>query len=392
VRGIDELIARLCPEGVLFRALGEVLDYEQPGKYLVQTTNYNRSLATPVLTAGQTFILGYTDETTGVYEASPTNPVVIFDDFTTSFKWVDFRFKAKSSAMKILAPKVDAPIDLRFLYYVMQTITYRPQDHARQWISTYSKFKVPVPPIEIQHEIVGILDTFTELDAKLEAELAARKNQFAYYRDSLLTFAESEKVRWIPMGKLGKFIRGRRFTKDDIVDVGIPCIHYGEIYTHYGAGATTVLSHIRFDLANQLRYAEPGDVVIAAVGETVEEVAKAVAWMGDEPVAIHDDTFLFRSDLNPKYVAFVMQTAAFHAQKGMYVARAKVKRLSGDGLAKIVIPAPSIEEQQRVVAILDKFDALLNDMSIGIPAELVARRKQYTFYRDKLLAFKEAAA
>jgi type I restriction enzyme S subunit len=259
-----------------------------------------------------------------------------------------------------------------------------------------AKVRIPVPPIEIQREIVRILDDVTELkselEAKLEAELEARKIQHTYCRDKLLTFNDTRGVQRVPLGELGEFIRGRRFTKDDYVDVGIPCIHYGEIYTHYRVAATTALSHIRNELASQLRFAEPGDIVIAAVGETVEDVAKAVAWMGNEPVAIHDDTFLFRSDLDPKYVAYVMQTTAFHVQKSMYVARAKVKRLSGESLGRIVIPVPSIEEQQRIVRILDKFEVLVNDLSDGLTAELNARRKEYGYYRDKLLTFREAAA
>jgi type I restriction enzyme S subunit len=132
--------------------------------------------------------------------------------------------------------------------------------------------------------------------------------------------------------------------------------------------------------------------VIATVGETVEDVGKAVAWVGCERVAIHDDTFLFRSDLDPTYVSYCMQTADFHSQKNKYVARAKVKRLSGESLAKIQIPVPSLDEQARIVSILDKFEALVNDPSIGIPAELGARRKQYEYYRDRLMTFEETVA
>jgi type I restriction enzyme S subunit len=194
------------------------------------------------------------------------------------------------------------------------------------------------------------------------------------------------------MGEVGEFIRGRRFVKDDVVDQGIPAIHYGEIYTHYGVATTSTISHVREELAGQLRYAQPGDVVIAAVGETVEDVAKAVAWLGIEPVAIHDDSFLFRSELNPKYVSYFMQSADFHGQKNKFVTRAKVKRLSGESLAKITIPISSSAEQEYVVDILDKFDALVNDPSNGLPAELNARRKQYGHYRDTLLTFEELLA
>src|SRR5438067_3980296 len=96
------------------------------------------------------------------------------------------------------------------------------------------------------------------------------------------------------LGEVGTFVRGRRFTKADMVEVGIPCIHYGEIYTEYGGSADSTISHVREDLRDQLRYAQPGDVIIASVGETVEDVGKAVAWRGEGEVAIHDDSFLFR--------------------------------------------------------------------------------------------------
>lgn len=193
------------------------------------------------------------------------------------------------------------------------------------------------------------------------------------------------------MGDIGKFIRGRRFTKDDVAVDGLPSIHYGEIYTHYGVSASSTISHVRRNMAPQLRYAQPGDIVIAAVGETVEDVGKAVAWLGTEAVAIHDDCFLFRHTMNPKFVSYFLQTEAFHSQKAKYVARAKVKRLSGESLAKIIIPVPPIEEQARIVAILDQFDALVNDLSSGLPAEIATRRKQYEHYRDRLLSFREAA-
>lgn len=193
------------------------------------------------------------------------------------------------------------------------------------------------------------------------------------------------------MNEIGKFIRGRRFTKDDYAPDGIGCIHYGDIYTQYGTATTATVSHVRSDMASNLRFAKPGDLVIAGVGETVEDVGKAVAWLGDGEVAIHDDCFAFHHSLNPKFVSYYFQTAAFHAEKNKFVARAKVKRLSAENLGKLTIPVPPTEEQERIVAILDKFDALVNDLGSGLPAEIKARRQQYEYYRDRLLDFREAA-
>lgn len=192
------------------------------------------------------------------------------------------------------------------------------------------------------------------------------------------------------LNEIGKFIRGRRFTKADYFDTGIGVIHYGEIYTYYGTSASSVISHVRPDMAARLRYAKPGDVVITDVGETVEDVGKAVAWIGDEEVAIHDHCYAFRHSMNPKFVSYCMQTTSFTAAKTKYVARTKVNTLLIDGFSKIRIPVPPIDEQERIVSILDKFDALVNDLSSGLPAEIEARRQQYEHYRDHLLNFLEA--
>ena len=148
--------------------LGDVLDYEQPTKYIVESTNYADSFKIPVLTAGKTFILGYTDEGKGVFD---NLPVIIFDDFTTAFHYVDFPFKVKSSAMKILKP-VKEKADLKFLYYKMQTISMDTDLHKRYWISKYSQVEIPLPPLATQQKIAAILDAADELRQKDKALVA----------------------------------------------------------------------------------------------------------------------------------------------------------------------------------------------------------------------------
>tara|TARA_R110002096_G_scaffold420728_1_gene625948 strand:- start:8181 stop:8801 length:621 start_codon:yes stop_codon:yes gene_type:complete len=179
--------------------LGDLTEYEQPTKYLVKTSNYSDKFHTPVLTAGKTFILGYTDETHGIYKAS-SDPVIIFDDFTTASKWVDFNFKAKSSAMKMITSN-EKKLSLRYCYHWLSTLPSGlvDGDHKRQWISKYSNKKIPIPcpedpkeSLAIQGEIVRILDTFTELAAELTVELNARKKQYEYYRDLLLNFPKPD--------------------------------------------------------------------------------------------------------------------------------------------------------------------------------------------------------
>ena len=137
-----------------------VLDYEQPGEYIVESTDYNHGFSTPVLTAGKSFILGYTDEKQGIYQRFP---VIIFDDLTTDTKYVDFPFKVKSSAMKILKPTTR--IGIKFIYYYMQTVNCDHENHKRFWISIYSHLPFPLPPLAEQQRIVAVIESlFSKLD------------------------------------------------------------------------------------------------------------------------------------------------------------------------------------------------------------------------------------
>ena len=385
---IEKLVAELCPGGVEYVELNKLLNYEQPGKYTVSSTNYDDSYSTPVLTAGKTFILGYTDEVDGIYAASKKDPVIIFDDFTTAFKWVDFNFKIKSTAIKLLT-SYNSNTSLKYIYYAMQCIKYETQDHARQWISNYSKFLIPLPPVEVQNAIVEILDKFTKLEAELEAELVARRAQYEYYRNSLfenLSGGGSE-----ILGNLGKFIRGNGLQKKDLCVSGNPAIHYGQIYTQYGIWTHDTMSYIDESNYKKLRKAQPGSIIIATTSENDEDLGKAVAWLGNKEVAVSGDSYIYKHSMNPKYVSYFFSTYIFHDQKKKYITGTKVRRISGGNLAKIKIPIPSLAEQERIVKILDKFDALVNDISSGLPAEIEARRKQYEYYRDRLLTFPRAS-
>lgn len=143
------------------RKLGEILEYEQPGPYIVDSTDYDNSYSTPVLTAGQSFILGYTNETAGIKKATPDNPVIIFDDFTTSSHYVDFSFKVKSSAMKFLTLKNDTD-DIYCINNVLENIDYIPASHERHWISIFTNFDVRVPSSREEQKSIG--DYFRSLD------------------------------------------------------------------------------------------------------------------------------------------------------------------------------------------------------------------------------------
>lgn len=397
MKNLETLIQELCPNGVEFVKLGDVLDYEQPTKYIVKCKDYQNE-GMPVLTAGQTFILGYTDETNGIFEASKENPVIIFDDFTTSFHWVDFNFKVKSSAMKMLRVLSEREVSFRFVYYAMKCIKYQTLEHSRQWISKYSQIEIPLPPIEVQTEIVRILDKFTSLEAELEAELKAeldcRKRQYEYYRDKLLSFENvgGQEVEWKKMSEVGTFIRGKRFVRTDIVEEGIPCIHYGDIYTYYGLTATKAKTYLKPEKAEKMKFASKNDVVIVGAGENNMDIGVGVAWLSDEKVAIHDACYIFKSKMNPRFVSHYLRGSNYHLQIKKYVCEGKICSISSKSIGRSLIPVPSLQEQERIATILDRFESLNTSLQSGLPAEIAARRQQYEYYRDKLLTFKRKGA
>lgn len=194
------------------------------------------------------------------------------------------------------------------------------------------------------------------------------------------------------MGEIGTFIRGNGLQKKDFTESGVGCIHYGQIYTHYGTFATKTKSFVSESFAQKLRKAKTGDIVIATTSENVEDVGKAVAWLGNEDIAISGDAYIYTHEQNPKFIAYLFQTERFLAFKKMNVSGTKVTRISGDSLAKYPIPIPPLELQEKIVAILDRFETLVNDLTNGLPAEIAAVKDQYEYYRNKLLTFKKLTA
>ncbi|EHP6264470.1 restriction endonuclease subunit S [Escherichia coli] len=246
----------------------------------------------------------------------------------------------------------------------------------------------PEKSLAIQSEIVRILDTFSALTAELTAELNMRKKQYNYYRDQLLSF-NTEDVPHLPMGQkdIGEFIRGGTFQKKDFIDAGVGCIHYGQIYTYYGTYTEKTKTYISTALAKKCKKAQKGDLIIATTSENDEDVCKAVAWLGSEDIAVSSDACIYKHNLNPKYVSYFFQTEQFQNQKRQYITGAKVRRVNADNLSKILIPVPSMEIQERIVSILDKFDTLTNSITEGLPREIELRQKQYEYYRDLLFSF-----
>jgi len=275
-------------------------------------------------------------------------------------------------------------------------------------------FKIPVPSLEIQSRIIQVLDNFdtvcNDLNIGLPKEIELRQKQYEYFRDKLLTFVaegeytESRVEEWdnsaiikllqwvfgpirVELGALGDIIRGNGLQKKDFQDVGVPCIHYGQIYTYYGIETERTKSFINSELARKLQKAKTGDLIVATTSENVEDVGKSLVWLGKEEVCIGGHSCIIRTEQNTKFLAYLFRTRFFQIQKEKRVLGTKVIELYPKNLAKIKIILPSLTEQERIVSILDNFDTLTNSLSEGLPKEIELRQKQYEYWREQLLNF-----
>ena len=245
----------------------------------------------------------------------------------------------------------------------------------------FKKLSIPFPPLPVQEEIVRILDNFTEL--------TARKKQYEYYRDKLLTFGNE--VEWKLLGDTGVLVRGSGLSKTDFTENGVPAIHYGQIYTYYKMFITETKSFVSHKTAEKLKKVDTGDVVITNTSENLTDVGKAVVYLGRNQAVTGGHATIFKpsNQILGKYFAYFTQTETFASQKRKYAKGTKVIDLSATDMSKIIIPIPPIAEQELIVAILDKFYLLTTSITKGLPAEIKLRKKQYEYYRDKLLTLKK---
>ncbi|WP_159227749.1 restriction endonuclease subunit S [Morganella morganii] len=388
---------------------GAEVEWKPLGKVLVRTRGTK-------ITAGQMKILHQDNAPLKIFAGGKTVAFVNFGDIPEKdinrepsiivksrgiieFEFCDKPFSHKNEMWSYHS--ANKYINIRYVYHYLKLheVYFQGIGSKMQMpqiaIPDTENYLIPIPcpgnaekSLAIQSEIVWVLDTFTALTAELTAELTARKKQYNYYRDQLLSFDDGE-VEYLPMGdeRVGEFIRGGTFQKKDFTDFGVGCIHYGQIYTYYGTYTNTTKTFISESLARKCRKAESGNLIIATTSENDDDVCKAVAWLGYDDIAVSSDACIYKHKLNPKYVSYFFQTECFQRQKKQYITGAKVRRVNASNLAQILIPVPSPEEQARIVAILDKFDTLTSSITGGLPREIELRQKQYEYYRDLLFSF-----
>jgi len=201
----------------------------------------------------------------------------------------------------------------------------------------------------------------------------------------------SRSVEFLPLGDIAQLVRGNGMPKSELTTEGVGAIHYGQIYTRYDVWTTSTISFVEPETAARLVKVEPGDVVITNTSENLEDVGKAVAWLGAAPIVTGGHATVIRHRQDPKYLAYWFQSESFFAQKRALATGTKVIDVSARQLAKVVVPLPPLEVQAEIVRVLDRFAALQTELQTEIQAEIEARHREYAHYRDSLLlASKEA--
>lgn len=384
---LEELIEQYCPDGVEWKPLGEATIMKRGTS---ATKGIMQEGDIPVISGGRqpAFYCNVSNRTGEVITVAGSGAGAGYVQYWNEPIFVCDAFSIQGNET----------LKTKYVYYILTNIqekiysTKKGGGVPHVHISSIDKFEIPVPPLPVQEEIVRILDAFTELQAELQAELQNRKQQYNYYRDNLLSFKGRTDVEWKKLGEIASIKTGRRFVRTDIRESGVPCFHYGDIYTYYGLTATKTKGYLDEELAKKLRFAQPNDVVVVCAGENDMDIGVGVAWLGDEPAVVHDACCILHHNQSPRYISHFLRTHNYHLQMKKYVKNGKISSLPASGLAEALMPLPSLEEQERIASILDRFDSLTNDLAAGLPAEIEKRRQQYEYYRDKLLTFKRKGA
>lgn len=388
---IEKLIAELCPKGVEFKELGKICKVLR-GKRLTKRELSNE-YQYPVFHGGL-IPLGYYDK----YNRKANQTMVINTGSVGEVVWSPVDFWSSDGTFTI---ETSNEIDDRFVYFILKCQeTYLKSQKREGGVPTIDreaveKILIPIPSLAIQQEIVRILDTFTTLEAELEAELEARRKQYEYYREELLTFGEE-----VEFQELGVIIislkTGLNPRKNFVLNTPDAKNYYVTVRELNGIGVsfykkTDMVNDDGLRLINNRSNLEEGDVLFSGTG-----TIGRTAWVKEKPNNwnIKEGVYVIKPNkqvINSKYLLYYLNSKHAKTQIENKIVGSPVCSIPMSEMKKIKIPLPCMEEQQRIVSILDKFDALVNDISVGLPAELNARRKQYEYYRGKLLTFEKYA-
>ena len=363
---LEQLIEELCPNGVEYIALENlcktnISPKKIPSNDVKDTGKY------PVIDQGANFISGFTDNEQALLGL---NKYIIFGDHTEIIKYVDFDFAQGADGIKILTAM---NCDCRYLYHAFSCKYTKKGKYTRHW-SNAKKTLIPLPPLQVQREVVRILDTFSEYTIELTEELTMRKKQYEYYRDSLLTFGDE--VEWKKIKDVFQRIKGTSITASKMKEIATDT---GEIRIF--AGGKTVINAKEKDIENANITKVPS-VLVQSRG-----IIDVLYY--EKPFTFKNEMWAYTTNekITVKYLYYILKKSIYYFRNSAS-SMGSLPQISLTVTEDYKIPLPPLEEQKRIVDILDRFDTLCNDISKGLPAEIEARQKQYEYYRDKLLTFK----
>ena len=382
---LDELIKELCPNGVEYKELKDLCIIKKGVQLnkekLLEEAEY------PVINGG---ILpsGYWND----YNVKENTITISQGGASAGYvQYIPTKFWAGAHCYYLELK--DKNINYRYIYHFIKMKQDKlTSSQVGAGIPSVEKkilenLLIPVPPLEVQDEIVRILDNFTALTAELTAELTARKKQYSWYRDYLLKF--ENKIEIVKLKDIAiEMYRGNGIKREEVREIGIPCVRYGEIYTDYGISFKKTKSYTDENLITNKKYIDYGDILFAITGESVEEIGKSTAYIGKEKCLVGGDVLVMKHKQDPVYLSYVLSTENAQKQKSKGKIKSKVVHTNATDIGEIEIPLPPLEVQKRIVEVLDNFEKICNDLNIGLPAEIEARQKQYEFYRNFLLTFK----
>lgn len=329
--------------------LGQLLSYEQPIPYIVESTKYSEKYKTPVLTAGKSFIIGYTNEETGIYNSLP---VIIFDDFTTSSQYVNFKFKVKSSAMKILTANTDFVLP-KYIFYRMQIINFDHSTHKRYWIQHYSKLKVQIPTLSEQEKIIQkIEELFSELDKGVET-LQIIKHQLAVYRQAIYHTAYTNIKHKQSITNFFEISGGlTKNSKRGELPLKYPYLRVANVYyNHLDLSEISEIGVTENEVERTTLHQD--DLLFVEGNGSKSQIGRVAIWDGSIPNCLHQNHLIKGRPLGnilPKYALFYLISKEGRKQitdiakstSGLYT-------LSTNKIKSLTIPYCNLDEQKNIV-------------------------------------------
>ena len=390
---LEELIQELCPNGVEYKHLKEVVSMQR-GTSITKKDMKEGTI--PVISGGRTpaYFCDKSNRDEDIISVAGSGAGAGFVQY----------WNCPIFACDCFTVKGNESLSTKFVYYYLSNIqekiysTKKGSGVPHVYISDIESFKIPVPPIEVQCEIVRILDNFTELTAKLTAELTAEltaiKQQYKYYRDSLFDFDTDEevvKVRDVILS-LSTGLNPRKNFK--LNEEGADCLYVTgkEIYNNRIniSIRTDKIIKSAVNLINRRAKLQDNVLLFASTGcSTVGRMAIIEHYDGTWNVSETMYCIQTKENTNLKYLMYFLYSSIAKNQYEPLISKGTVPHLKVSDLLNLNIPLPSLEDQHRIVDILDKFDAYCNDLTQGLSAEIELRKQQYEYYRDKLLSFKE---